>query len=77
MKFLKLFLPQEYRAMITLATRITSSFDSKDDARKFFEVVGEALKDGKISVGEWSRIGSKAGIFKQRKAYTSTIRRKP
>jgi len=63
-KFLIKLLPKEYQALITLGTRITSSFDSKQEAMEFFEVVADALKDGKVTVAEWARVGSKAGIFK-------------
>ena len=65
MKFLARFLPPEYRALLTLGTRITSSFDSKEDAMRFFSTVAESLKDGRVSVSEWSRIGSAAGIYKR------------
>jgi len=66
MKFLVKFLPKEYQALLTLGTRIMSSFDSKEDAMRFFSVVADSLKDGKVTVSEWSRIGSAAGIFKTR-----------
>ena len=64
MKFLVKFLPKEYQALLTLGTRIMSSFDSKEDAMRFFSTVADRLKDGKVTVSEWSRIGSAAGIFK-------------
>jgi len=41
------------------------SFDTKEKAMEFFEVVAESLKDGHVTVAEWSRIGSKSGVFKR------------
>ena len=64
MRLLVRFLPKELQALITLGTRIMGSFDSKQEAMEFFEVVADALKDGKVTVAEWARVGSKAGIFK-------------
>ena len=58
-------LPKEYQALITLGTRITNSFDSKEDAMRFFSTVAESLKDGKVTIQEWSKIGSAAGIYKR------------
>jgi len=66
MKFLIRFLPPEYRALLTLGTRIMSSFDTKEEAMGFFKEVADSLKDGKVTIQEWSKIGSKAGIFKTR-----------
>mgnify|MGYP005831296901 CR=1 FL=1 len=66
MKFLIRFLPKEYQALLVLAQRIISSFDTKEKAMEFFEVVADSLKDGKIKTTEWSKIGSKAGIFNTR-----------
>ncbi len=64
MRFLVRLLPKEYQALITLGTRIMSSFDTKEEALQFFAIVAESLKDGSVSVSEWSRIGKAAGIFK-------------
>ena len=65
-KFLIRFLPEEYQALLVLAQRIVSSFDTKEKAMEFFEVVADSLKDGKIKTTEWERMGSKAGIFTTR-----------
>ena len=59
-------LPKEYQALLVLAQRIVSSFDTKEKAMEFFEVVADSLKDGKVTIQEWSKIGSKAGIYKTR-----------
>ena len=64
MRLLVRFLPKEYQALLTLGMRIMDSCDSKEDAMHFFSTVADSLKDGKVSVSEWSRIGSAAGIFK-------------
>jgi hypothetical protein len=67
MKFLVKFLPKEYQALLTLGARIIDSFDSKEDAMRFFSVVADTLKDGKMTAPEWSKIGSAAGVFKVKK----------
>tara|TARA_Y100001951_G_scaffold55786_1_gene44258 strand:- start:582 stop:722 length:141 start_codon:yes stop_codon:yes gene_type:complete len=41
-----------------------SSFDTKEEALQFASILAESLKDGRVSVSEWGRIGKAAGIFK-------------
>jgi len=65
MKFLIRFLPKEYQALLVLGQRIISSFDTKEEAMEFVAVVADSLKNGHVTVAEWSRIGSKAGVFKR------------
>jgi hypothetical protein len=63
MNWLLKFLPEDKRALLELALRITSSLDSAEE-RKAVAVYGlEMLEDGKVTVGEWARFGSKLGIL--------------
>ena len=57
------FLPADKRALLELAIRITSSLDTAEERKAVAEYGAEMLKDGKVSVGEWSRFGSKLGIL--------------
>ena len=63
MNWILRFLPADKRALLELAIRITSSLDTAEDRKAVAEYGAEMLKDGKVSVGEWSRFGSKLGIL--------------
>ena len=63
MNWILKFLPADKRALLELAIRITSSLDTAEDRKAVAEYGAEMLKDGKVSVGEWSRFGSKLGIL--------------
>jgi hypothetical protein len=63
MNWILRFLPADKRALLELAIRITSSLDTAEERKAVAEYGAEMLKDGKVSVGEWSRFGSKLGIL--------------
>tara|TARA_R100000808_G_C2066011_1_gene95449 strand:+ start:207 stop:410 length:204 start_codon:yes stop_codon:yes gene_type:complete len=63
MNWILKFLPADKRALLELAIRITSSLDTAEERKAVAEYGAEMLKDGKVSVGEWSRFGSKLGIL--------------
>ena len=60
--FLK-FLPKDKRALLELAMRITASLDTKQKRTDVANYGVKMLDDGKVSVGEWSKFGSKLGIL--------------
>jgi hypothetical protein len=67
MNWLLKFLPEDRRALLELALRITSSLDSAEE-RKAVAVYGlKMLEDGRVTVGEWARFGSKLGILRGRR----------
>ena len=63
MYFLLKLLPADKRALLELAIRITGSLDTAAERKAVAEYGAEIFKDGKVSVGEWSRLGSKLGIL--------------
>ena len=63
MNWILKFLPADKRALLELAIRITSSLDTAEERKAVAEYGAEMLKDGKVSVGEWSRFGSKQGLL--------------
>ena len=58
------FLPADKRALLTLALRITASLDTAAERKAVADYGIEMLKDGKVTVGEWAKFGSKLGILK-------------
>jgi hypothetical protein len=66
MKWLLRFLPQDKRALLELAVRITASLDTAAERKDVAEYGVLMLKDGKVTVGEWARFGSKLGILRGR-----------
>ena len=66
MKWLLRFLPQDKRALLELAVRITASLDTAKERQDVDEYGVLMLKDGKVTVGEWARFGSKLGILRGR-----------
>jgi hypothetical protein len=64
MNWLLKLLPADKRALLELAIRITSSVDTAAERKAVAEYGVKMLLDGRVSVGEWSRFGSKLGILK-------------
>ena len=62
-KVLLKFLPDDKRALLELAIRITSSIDTAEERKAVAQYGVEMLADGVVSVGEWARFGSKLGIL--------------
>lgn len=62
-KVLLRFLPDDKRALLELAIRITSSIDTAEERKAVAKYGVEMLTDGKVSVPEWARFGSKLGIL--------------
>ena len=65
-KLVMRFLPADKRALLELALAMTTALDSAEKRMSVAMYVKEALTDGKITVGEWSRMGSKLGILRGR-----------
>ena len=64
MNFLLKLLPADKRALLELAIRITQNLDTPDERKKVVKLTKEIFKDGKVSISEWSRLGSAMGVFK-------------
>ena len=63
MNWLLKFLPADKRILLELALRITSSLDTGAERKAVAEYGVTMLADGKVTVGEWSKFGSKLGIL--------------
>jgi hypothetical protein len=66
MNWILRFLPADKRALLELAIRITGSLDTAEERRAVAEYGKVMLADGKVSVGEWAKLGSKLGCLKGR-----------
>ena len=63
MNWILKFLPADKKALLELAIRITASLDSAAARKAVADYGLEMLEDGKVSVGEWAKFGSKLGIL--------------
>jgi|TARA_R100001086_G_C11701359_1_gene221459 hypothetical protein len=64
MNILLKFLPADKRALLELAIRITNKLNSKQQRKDVANFGIEMLADGKVTVGEWAKFGSKLGILR-------------
>jgi len=69
MNWILKFLPQDKRALLELAIRITSALDTAAERKAVAEYGMEMLSpdsDGgtRCTVSEWARFGAKLGIFR-------------
>ena len=63
MNWILKLLPEDKRLLLQLAIRITASLDTARERKAVAEYGAEMLKDGKVTVGEWAKFGSKLGIL--------------
>ena len=63
MNWILKLLPEDKRLLLQLAIRITASLDTAKERKAVAEYGTEMLKDGKVTVGEWAKFGSKLGIL--------------
>ncbi len=63
MNWILKLLPEDKRTLLELAIRITASLDTAMERKAVAEYGTEMLKDGKVTVGEWAKFGSKLGIL--------------
>ena len=66
-KIINLFLNQEKKALLDLGVHIVQSLDTKEERIEACKIVMEALKDGKITTIEWTKIGKSLGVFGKKK----------
>jgi len=64
MDMLLMFLPAQTRRLVTLGKQIIARLDTTDERKAAVEYGIEILKDGRVTVGEWAKFGSKLGILK-------------
>ena len=63
MNWLLRFLPEDKRVLLELAMRIVGSLDTAAERKAVAEYGAKMLDDGKVTVGEWAKFGSKLGIL--------------
>ena len=63
MKWILKLLPKEQRNMLELGIRIVASLDTGAERKEAIDYGIKMLEDGKVSVGEWAKFGSKLGIL--------------
>jgi hypothetical protein len=63
MNWLLKFLPADKRALVKLAIRITASLDTPAERKEVAEYGVKMLDDGKVTVAEWAKFGSRLGIL--------------
>ena len=63
MKWIMKFLPKDKRDMLELGMRIVASLDTGAERKEAIDYGIKMLEDGKVSVGEWAKFGSKLGIL--------------
>ena len=63
MKWILKLLPKDKRNMLELGMRIVASLDTGAERKAAIDYGIQMLDDGKVSVGEWAKFGSKLGIL--------------
>ena len=64
MNWILKFLPEDKKNMLELAMRIVASLDSGAERKEAIDYGIKMLEDGKVTVGEWAKFGSKLGILR-------------
>ena len=73
LKMVRPFLPPDLKSMVDLMMRIYGSLDTAEERKEAFEYGTKMLKDGKVTVPEWSGFGKRLGIFKKEKHSSRTV----
>ena len=64
MDMLLMFLPYKTRRLIMLGKQIIARLDTTDERDAAVDYGIEMLKDGRVTVAEWAKFGSKLGVLK-------------
>ena len=64
MDILLMFLPYKTRRLVMLGKQIIARLDTTDERDAAVDYGIEMLKDGRVTVGEWAKFGSKLGVLK-------------
>jgi len=67
MQWLMRLLPKDTRQLIQLAQRVIERLDTPEERRAAIQYGIEMFKDGRVTVGEWSRFGSKCGVLRAKR----------
>ena len=64
MNWILKLLPKDKRNMLELGMRIVASLDTGAERKEAVDYGIKMLEDGKVSVSEWAKFGSKLGILR-------------
>ena len=64
MNWILKLLRKDNRNMLELGMRIVASLDSGAERKEAIDYGIKMLEDGKVSVAEWAKFGSKLGILR-------------
>ena len=64
MNWILKFLPEDKRNLIVLGQRIISCLDTAEERKDAVDYGIQMMADGRVTVGEWSKFGSKLGILR-------------
>ena len=64
MNWLLKFLPEDKRNLVVLGQRIISCLDTAEERKDAVDYGIQMMADGRVTVGEWSKFGSKLGILR-------------
>ena len=64
MNWILKLLPKDKRNMLELGMRIVASLDTAAERKEAIDYGIHMLMDGKVSVSEWAKFGSKLGILR-------------
>ena len=64
MNWILKFLPEDKRNLIVLGQRIISCLDTAEERKAAVDYGIQMMADGRVTVGEWSKFGSKLGILR-------------
>jgi hypothetical protein len=64
MDFLIRFLPKEQQELLKLGQRIFGKLETPEQRRTLVQYGETMLADGRVTVGEWAKFGSKLGILR-------------
>lgn len=56
-------IPEDKKILLKLAMRITASLDTARERKAVAEYGMTMMNDGKVTVAEWAKFGSKLGIL--------------
>tara|TARA_R110000765_G_scaffold60778_1_gene117522 strand:- start:314 stop:532 length:219 start_codon:yes stop_codon:yes gene_type:complete len=66
MRWLIGLLPKRYKDLLALGEQIISRLDTAEERAEAIAFGQHMLLDGKVTVGEWAKFGSKLGILRGR-----------
>ena len=64
MNWILKFLPEDKRNLVVLGQRIISCLDTAEERKDAVDYGIQMMADGRVTVGEWSKFGSKLGILR-------------